>query len=189
MNKIIKCAKFLFFATMLISSVELSARNITRPFKDKNIEKSTIYADVGLGAIESLPSFGIGYRYQHNYHGLDLNARLLTAFGLVDMNIIQSNLLYNLYFNPKIESQYYMGLGAGCDYIFSNRNNYFKSKNLKENLLLSPEITLGRSYTNQSGSERFFQMQFNFPFYDVAFNKPGFFPPLPFLLITYGMGF
>jgi hypothetical protein len=169
-----------------IAKAEQKTSNHFEYNQEMTINKHTGYFDIGVGPLPCLaPSFGMGYRYQHNHHGLDMNVRAITAMGLYDATVAQANLLYDYYFKPSLKSQFYLGAGVGCAYLFGDAISHHHWNDYRHRLLLSPEIVLGKNYVNEAGDERFFQAQIDIPTFKITrWNKPLY---APIVLLTYGL--
>jgi len=100
------------------------------------------------------------------------------------MTIAQTNLLYNYYFKPSLQSQTYMGIGAGAAYVFGKGPHFH---DYKDRFVLSPEIVIGKNFVNHSGDERFIQAQINIPNFTLREPKKPIYAPAVFL--TYGLCF
>lgn len=111
------------------------------------------YVSIGAGPLPLLlPNFNIGYRQQWHHHGFDIGANAATA-GLVTQLKGYANWLY--YNNPSLTSQAYFGLGASAGgWIIRQKHNAF---------IASPNILLGKYYTNRSGNRRFVQAEIMWP--------------------------
>lgn len=117
------------------------------------IEDSFGYLNVGIGPLPVLfPSFGIGYRAQKDHHGFDISGSIAkTVIGATG----RAAVVYNYFFKPNLQSQFYAGLGLGI-----------KAGHLevvKSHVAVYPEIVFGKQYKNDTNCQRFFQMQIGFP--------------------------
>lgn len=128
------------------------------------IENSFGYVNVGMESIFSAPFFGVGYKLQKNQHGLDLSASIVCR--TIDYTSCfedrkarikrkKANVLYNFFFFPSLSSQVYVGLGVGV--------NYIDIKNIGSIVGFSPEVALGKQYSNRQGNQRFIQLQVSLP--------------------------
>jgi hypothetical protein len=144
----------------------------------EDIEDSTFYADVGTLLLIN-PTGGVGYRLQHNHHGLDIAARLSLGFTL------QAKLsgMYVYYCNPQDSSQYYVGVGGAGLYLRALR--LFGGS--KSSFGLCSELLFGKEFHTDSFQRRFLQIQIGFPTYYFNTSIDGAFIPMP--TITYGFMF
>jgi hypothetical protein len=98
-----------------------------------------------------VPVFGIGHREHWNHHGFDLS---LQAATLVRVTALRANLFYSYLFNPNPKGQTYLNLGAALGSVFHRGF---------EGLTASPEVAVGRSWSNLSNEKRFCQAEIAFP--------------------------
>ncbi|MDR2539931.1 MAG: hypothetical protein LBC45_05010 [Chlamydiales bacterium] len=130
----------------------------------KSIENSFGYVNIGMESLFSAPFFGVGYRLQKNQHGLDLSASIVcrsidytSRFEARKARITRrkANVLYNFFFFPRVDSQVYLGLGVGV--------NYIDIKKVGSIMGFSPEVALGKQYSSRQGYQRFIQLQMSLP--------------------------
>lgn len=175
---------------------EVQDLEITQPIKN-----SFGYINVGSESLFSAPFVGCGFRAQKGHHGLDLSASIVwraidysSCFIDKKANFTRkkANLLYNFFFFPNLESQFYVGFGAGV--------NYIDTKKLGSIVGFSPEIALGKQYKTRMGYQRFIQLQISLPgFYarsekvkschDYVTKMKADLECSPLFTFTYGIGF
>lgn len=115
---------------------------------DASVDQATPYLSVGAGPLPvPLPSFGIGYRTQHNYLGLDLSAKVQP---LLIFTIISERAVATYYPNPSADAQIYLGAGVGLHATF----DHIWSGTKFDGLAFSPEFTVGRQYKSKDGHNR-----------------------------------
>ena len=158
MKKILKIVPaFMLTISSLFANTE--EVEVTKP-----IENSFGYVNVGMESLFSAPFFGVGYRLQKNQHGVDLSASIVcktidytSCFEEKKTRIKRkkTNVLYNFFFFPNLSSQIYVGLGVGI--------NYIDTKNIGSIVGFSPEVALGKQYSNIQGNQRFIQLQVSLP--------------------------
>jgi len=143
------------------------------------------YMNVGLGPFPlPLPIFGLGYRAQRHQHGFDISLQVST---IVMLTHIKGSLLYQHYFRPSFQSQFYIGGGLGVSGLFGTYGNDAIGA-------VSPEFVFGKQYLADTGGRRFFQMQVSWPtcgfeeFSKRSFSKREFFY-YPLVVFSYGVGF
>ena len=126
------------------------------------VENSFGYVSIGVEPLFSAPSFGFGYRMQKGHHGLDLSASIVcenldyaSYFEELDYSKRKANLLYNFFFFPNCNSQVYVGLGIGVNYIGIEQGGSIVG--------FSPEFVLGKQYKNRKNNQRFIQVQISLP--------------------------
>jgi len=143
------------------------------------VKASHGYVSLGVGPLPwPLPFFGVGHRMQEGHHGFDAS---LQAFYFGRAGILKENFNYLHYFKPKLASQFYMGAGIGVTEVIGCGGCA---------VLLSPEIVLGKQYTNKDGDVRFFQAQIDPVFLNVSsINRKGSWGAYPAIMLTYGICF
>ena len=115
------------------------------------------YVNLGLGPFPlPLPLFGIGGRYQNGHHGFDGSLQFI-SFGR-SLTLSKENFDYLYYFKPNLKSQFYVGGGLAVTEVWSRG---------RMQALLSPQVILGKQYTNESGGVRYFQAQIDPVFLDL----------------------
>lgn len=127
------------------------------------VENSFGYLNIGVGPLPMLfPSFGIGYKAQKNHHGFDVSGSIAkTRFDTTG----RVSALYNYFFLPNLQSQFYAGLGVGMKGVHLDKS----SDEDKCHVAVYPEIVFGKQYQNDTCCQRFFQVQIGFP--SFAFDK------------------
>ena len=116
---------------------------------DASVNQAAPYLSIGAGPLPlPLPSFGIGYRTQHNYLGLDLSAKVQP---LIIFTIISERAVATYYPNPNADAQIYLGAGVGLHATF---NHIWSDKTRFDGLDFSPEFTVGRQYKSKDGHNR-----------------------------------
>ena len=115
------------------------------------VEASYGYVCVGIGPLPvPAPLAGVGWRYQKGHHGFDGSLQISSVL-VINVAKINANYLY--YFNPNLDSEWYLGAGVGLlgtSIITSeNRNRGY----------LSPQLVVGNQYTNKNGNLRHFQAE------------------------------
>lgn len=146
------------------------------------VEASYGYVSLGLGPFPlPLPLFGVGGRYQKGHHGFDGSIQFI-SFGS-GFTLAKENLDYLYYFKPNLESQFYVGGGVAFTEVWGR--GYMRA-------LLSPQVILGKQYTNDSGDVRYFQAQIDPVFLDLnaaykhGRTRVGTFPAV---VLSYGICF
>lgn len=161
------------------------------------VDNSFGYLNIGIGPLpELIPSFGIGYRLQKNHHGFDVAG----SIGKTWMETTgRASILYNYFFKPNLESEFYAGLGVGV------KGTHFKELS-KTEYAVYPEIVFGKQYRNETNCQRFFQMQIGFPVFALdkivkktwthrkssySFSYPTSYKTsfIPEVIFSYGVGF
>jgi hypothetical protein len=164
-----------FLIAVLLSTALFSDNSIHKESSSK-VNDSYFYGSFNLGpAPLPLPGFGLGYRVQNDHFGLDTHVQL-TSVVVVNFLKVQSQALF--YFKPKLESQFYMGLGGSYSKLFHS---------FEDCSLTSPEITFGKCYLNENDSRRHFELQISWPtfFHDEKTHIAYF----PLCVFSYGIGF
>lgn len=121
------------------------------------------YVSLGLGPFPlPMPLFGIGGRYQNGHHGFDGSIQFI-SFGR-SFTLTKENLDYLYYFKPNLASQFYVGGGVGITEFWSEGHM---------RAFLSPQVILGKQFTNKTGDVRYFQAQIDPVFLDLnkAYKK------------------
>lgn len=119
-------------------------------------ENSFGYLNVGVGPLpELIPSFGIGYRAQKDHHGFDLSGSIAKTWV---QTTARASVLYNYFFKPNLESEFYAGLGVGIKGVHEKTEFMNNS-----HVAVYPELVFGKQYKNETNCQRFFQMQIGFP--------------------------
>jgi hypothetical protein len=107
------------------------------------------YVSLGLGPFPiPFPLFGVGGRYQNGHHGFDGSIQFI-SFGR-GFTLVKENLNYLYYFKPNLASQFYVGGGVGITEFLSDGHLQ---------AFLSPQVIVGKQYTNKDGGVRYFQAQ------------------------------
>lgn len=133
------------------------------------VEASYGYYCVGIGPLPfPAPLVGVGGRYQNGHHGFDGS---LQGSSLIMINIIKANANYLYYFNPNLDSQWYIGAGVGLTKPFSPM---WRDKN---SVYVSPQLIVGKQYTNKHGSIRHFQAEISW------------LDEFPVAVVSYGISF
>jgi hypothetical protein len=162
-------AWFLAAATTM-TSLQAAEQEAPKPVYDHSG-----YFDVGLGPFPiPLPVFGIGQRMQWDHHGMDLHLLVSTIVAITE---VKGTAMYLYYFKPSLASQFYVGGGLGAGGLFPNNHSHAK-------FLFSPEVVLGKQYTNEAGDKRFFQTEISWP--TLGSHHPFYFPLVVF---SYGIMF
>ena len=151
------------------------------------IHQQFTYVDWGIGPFSILyPSIKLGHRTQNNHHGIDIALQGYchkSQFALC----IKASMAYQHYFYPNPSSQVYVGLGAAVGNLYSPLCYFYDSILL---FSVSPEITLGKQYTNEAGKVRFVQIQVNAPIYLTTDFKSDYYPlDTPGITLSYGISF
>jgi hypothetical protein len=121
------------------------------------VKASYGYVSLGLGPFPiPMPLLGVGGRYQNGHHGFDGSLQFFTLGR--SFTIAKENFDYLYYFKPNLASQFYVGGGLGVTEIFSQG---------RTRAFLSPQIILGKQYTNKAGDVRYFQAQIDPVFLDL----------------------
>ncbi|HEX2580013.1 MAG TPA: hypothetical protein VHK67_06410 [Rhabdochlamydiaceae bacterium] len=146
------------------------------------VEASYGYVSLGVGPLpELMPIFGIGGRYQRGHHGFDGSIQ----FGTLgrSFTVAKENLNYLYYFNPNLNSQFYVGGGIAFTEMWSCGHM---------DVLLSPQAVVGKQYTNKNGGVRYLQVQIDPVFLSLkrAF-KDGHLrgSAVPAVVLSYGLCF
>lgn len=173
----------LLITSSIFADVESTAE-VTIPEETqttKSVSGQNGYVTLGLGPFPiPMPIFGIGGRFQSNHHGVDFSLQFV-SFGS-EFTLLKENLDYLYYFKPKIASQFYMGFGLSATEIISRRG--------KCNSYLSPQVLIGKQYTNTDGDIRFFQAQIEPLFLDLnKVHKKQSWGTFPAVVISYGICF
>ena len=145
----------------------------------ETVSGQDLYLSLGLGPFPiPMPLFGIGTRFQQGHHGADLSLQGITCGRR--FSVLKENIDYLYYFKPKLASQFYLGCGVSFTEIFSHRHH---------ETLLSPQLLIGKQYTNKDGDVRFFQAQIEPVFLDLnRINKKQHWT-FPAVVISYGICF
>lgn len=131
------------------------------------VEETLKYFDMGFGpAPIPLPDFGFGFRHQKNKWGYDLNFDLSTIYYVTQVKITPSVLYYN---KPNLSSQFYSGLGLATGCLFTNKISHDWDFSENSAFIIAPELIFGKKYKNENGSDRFFQVNIDWPTY--SFQK------------------
>ncbi|MDR2539932.1 MAG: hypothetical protein LBC45_05015 [Chlamydiales bacterium] len=163
------------------------------------VENSFGYLNVGVGPLpELIPSLGIGYRAQKDHHGFDLSGSIAKTWM---QTTVRAGILYNYFFKPNLESEFYAGLGIGMKGVrekaLPQDNSY---------VAIYPELVFGKQYKNETNCQRFFQMQIGFPVfaldkivkktwthrrssYSVSYPTSYKTSYVPEIIFSYGIGF
>jgi hypothetical protein len=107
------------------------------------------YYCVGIGPLPA-PLVGVGGRYQNGHHGFDGSLQVST---LLLISTVKANANYLYYFYPNLDSQWYMGAGLSWMKVIV--------PTVRERKLgsVSPQLVVGKQYTNKHGSLRHFQAE------------------------------
>ncbi len=144
-----KMMKFGLAALLMTGAV--AAEEATTPAPEK-VTSSLGYMDIGLGPVPiPLPNFGLGYRFQSDHNGMDLSLHAMTVVAITQL---KATALYQYYFKPNLNSQFYVGGGAGVSDIFNRKKHYF---------VISPEFVFGKQYRNEANDTRFMQVGISWP--------------------------
>jgi hypothetical protein len=115
------------------------------------------YVNLGLGPFPiPLPIFGVGGRFQNGHHGFDGSLQFI-SFGS-GFTLLKENFDYLYFFKPNLASQFYVGGGASVTEVISRG---------RVQAYLSPQVVLGKQYTNKAGDVRYFQVQIDPVFLDL----------------------
>jgi len=140
------------------------------------------YISLGVGPLPiPLPLFGVGGRFQSGHHGADFSVQGLT-FGSSASTIFKENIDYLYYFKPNLASQFYMGAGLS----FTEFNPFRKCQTF-----VSPQLLVGKQYTNESGDVQFFQAQIEpvFAHLNKSSHSKHRWATFPSVILTYGICF
>jgi hypothetical protein len=144
------------------------------------VKNSCGYVSLGLGPFPiPMPIFGIGGRFQSGHHGADISLQGI-SFGS-GFTVLKENIDYLYYFKPKLSSQFYIGGGISATEVISHKNcqSY-----------LSPQILIGKQYTNKDGDVRFFQAQIEPVFLDLnKLHRKQSWGTFPAVVLSYGICF
>jgi hypothetical protein len=133
------------------------------------IKASYGYYCVGIGPLPfPAPLVGVGGRYQYGHHGFDGS---LQASSLLFYNFVKVNANYLYYFKPNLDSQWYIGAGVGLTQPFSSLSAR------RSGVYVSPQLIIGKQYTNKHGSLRHFQAEISW------------LDEFPVAVISYGISF
>jgi hypothetical protein len=110
----------------------------------------------------------VGGRYQNGHHGFDGS---LQASSLLFFNFVKVNANYLYYFKPNLDSQWYIGAGAGLTQPFSSLSAR------RPAVYVSPQLVVGKQYANEHGSLRHFQAEISW------------LDEFPVAVISYGISF
>lgn len=153
-----------------------------------NVTSSIGYFSIGVGPLPvPLPNFGLGYRFQRNHHGFDLSLQAATIVAVTQAKV---SLLYDYYFKPNLNSQFYMGLGASASGLFENKKHWKKTTGS-----FSPELMFGKQYQNEAKDLRFLQLQISFPTFSIKkfperkFTGKHHILYMPLVVLSYGICF
>lgn len=163
-----------FVLPLLVSSTVLCAANKKKA--QEEVINSTNYFSIGVGPLPVLlPNFGLGHRYQNNHHGFDVS---LSGTTIVIFSQVKASALYDYYFKPNLNSQFYMGAGLGMGGIFGNRDVCHEKC-----FFVSPEFVFGKQYKNEAKDTRFIQAEVSWP----TIGRGTLWMPL--VVFSYGMCF
>lgn len=153
-----------------------------------NVTNSIGYFSIGVGPLPLLlPNFGLGYRFQRNHQGADISLQVAT---IVTITQVKANLIYDYYFKPNLNSQFYLGLGVGVSGLFENKRHWKKST-----ACFSPELVFGKQYQNETKDLRFTQIQISFPTFNIRkfperkFSRKHDTFYMPLVVLSYGICF
>jgi hypothetical protein len=142
------------------------------------------YMDVGvLLPVAPVPSVGLGYRVQAGHNGGDFS---IHASSNMVFTQIKGAILYQYYFHPNLDSQFYLGSGLGISWV------EYHLLTVERGFCVSPEFVFGKQFKLDTGTSRFWQFQMSVPTYsiqDSAFFGPGRGFYLPVLAFYYGFCF
>ncbi|VHO05208.1 hypothetical protein [Candidatus Rhabdochlamydia sp. T3358] len=135
MKKILKIVPAFMLAFSSLFADTEQAQNLEIP---KSIENSFGYISAQMEYDSKLfgPSFGLGYRKQKNHYGLDLSLSYSKLRDKGDLIFRQSKVedkkigvdaLYNYFFTPSLEPQFYVGLGGCVSYHIYKREDLSSS--------------------------------------------------------------
>jgi hypothetical protein len=146
-----------------------------------DVKSQKAYISLGLGPFPiPMPIFGMGGRFQSNHHGADISLQGI-SFGS-SFTLLKQNVDYLYYFKPKLASQFYIGGGVSGTEIFSKHGTC--------HAYLSPQVVIGKQYTNTDGDVRFFQAQIDPVFLDLnKIHKRQSWGTFPAVVISYGICF
>ena len=132
---------------------------------------------IGLGpAPIPLPNFGLGYRAQSGHNGVDVS---LNAMTVVAVTQLKATALYQYYFKPDLNSQFYVGGGLGLSDIFGSGHHC---------MAISPEFTFGKQYRNEAKDTRFMQVGVSWPTVNLS-GQSRHFLKYPLVVFSYGIMF
>jgi len=140
-----------------------------------------LYGTFGVGPLPApIPNLGLGFRNQINHGGVDINLKVLPVFGVATLVSYQTSGLY--YFKPNLKSQFYTGLGASinCGFEHFHYNSFWAA---------APVWLFGKSYLNNEGSRRFFELEVKVPSVLLSSKNAGSATYFPFCSLTYGVKF
>ncbi len=147
------------------------------------VKASYGYVSLGLGPFPiPAPLLGVGGRFQDGHHGFDASFQFFTIGSA--FTIAKENFNYLHYFKPNLASQFYVGGGIGVTEILHRRGGV--------QAYLSPQVILGKQYTNKDGDVRFFQAQIDPVFLHLNhLNKKhhGRVGTFPAVVLSYGICF
>lgn len=149
------------------------------------VHQQFTYVDFGVGPFPVFfPSIKLGYRAQHNHHGIDVALQGTSFYPA--FSYVKGSMAYQHYFCPNLCSQIYVGLGGAVGKVFYDSP-------CKSIFFASPEVTVGKQYTNECGKVCFVQLQINSPIYHAMTFKPilsnyrSMYTPC--ITLSYGIGF
>ncbi|MGL5264146.1 MAG: hypothetical protein ACRDAI_06200 [Candidatus Rhabdochlamydia sp.] len=136
------------------------------------VENSFGYLNIGIrGPLSQLaPSFGIGYRAQKDHHGFDVSGSIDYFH---DRTTARLNVLYNYFFKPNLESQFFAGLGLEAKAVYVHGDSC---------AFPCPIFAIGQEFKTKAGSQRIVQLKVICPDEYVPL-------PLPEVILSYGFGF
>lgn len=116
-----------------------------------SVENGSGYVSLGVGPLPSLlPIFGIGGRLQRGYNGFDASVQ---AGRMPGFTLLKENVRYLYYFTPNLASQLYAGAGVSLTQFFQHGTS----------AQIAAQFVVGKEYTNDTGAQRFFEAQIDFP--------------------------
>jgi hypothetical protein len=170
-------SKFLFTSLLAFGCIFAEESS---PQETPEVRQHFGHFDIGVGPLPiPLPVFTGGYRAQWGHHGMDVS---LQASTIVSYTQIKANFLYNHYFKPSLDSEFYVGGGVGPSIVIGRGECEF---------LISPELVFGKLYRNETKDLRFWQIQVSFPTFDFHQSRHhhSHCTWFPLVVASYGFGF
>jgi hypothetical protein len=123
------------------------------PLQPKTVSNAFPYVDLGLGPLPiPCPVVGVGGRFQQGHLGFDLSLQMTTT---VVLTAIKENIDLIFYPKPKLESQFYLGMGVGTLQLLERRG-YVQG-------FISPQLLVGNEFTTKHGARRYLQARIDCP--------------------------
>ena len=150
------------------------------------VENGSGYVSLGVGPLPVLvPIFGLGGRLQRGHNGFDASVQ---AGRIPGLTILKENIRYLYYFSLNLAAQLYVGAGISVTEAFQHRTT----------AQIATQFVVGKEYTNNTGGQRFFEAQIDFPtahfdnVHHVKHNRlhfNGHSGTTPLVVVSYGIRF